>query len=463
MEGGGPAPAEVARAAAKPVEARKSADGAEATDPQPVIPQAPPQPKITPQQIAEQAKADQAALGEVREEIDELKDGADSSKDSDKNKSVSDKGIPVVRMGSSDHATRMEAKRARAAKKHPGIVDLHIDGGNRTDDHGIPFDEAHQHGREFTSTDGAKNADNASLPGMVEGGYIAGLANAFPSIEGRMPTHDELWGEYRKHAGAYEQAVLRNPDIVAMAATQEEFVRALQEGRIALVKSIEGLYVPADAKGLRVLERLAEDGVRNFGIIWNERNGIASPHSDEAKGIDQGLTPFGVDVVQQLAATPGMVIDVSHASAKSMADILKIAGTESGKVIATHSGLRDKNTHSRNLPIEIAQAIGENGLIGIPLNSNFLKAGEARATADDVVRRIVELRQVLGGSEHIALGTDLGGMAPGSTIPGLDDMSTFGEVLYDRMVASNEFRPQEIEGIFGANAVRYLTTVLPKK
>jgi hypothetical protein len=105
MEGGGPAPAEVARAAAKPVEARKSADGAEATDPQPVIPQAPPQPKITPQQIAEQAKADQAALGEVREEIEDLKDGKEAVDPRE-----------VVRMGSSDHAKKVDAASTKKSR-----------------------------------------------------------------------------------------------------------------------------------------------------------------------------------------------------------------------------------------------------------------------------------------------------------------------------------------------------------
>jgi len=449
-------------------EIASSIDNAKATDL--TQPQAapPPQPKLTAPQIQAIETRDQEAIGEVREEIDELSHlkVAPPSEDTDEaregREQERDRHGNIVRMGSS------EPHRPNKLK-HPKVFDLHFDGGSRAD-WGVKLTDPNIPGFVFQEkTRGWEHVDNASFPGMVEGGYMGALANAFPSVDGRTPTYDEFWGEYRSHASQYEQAVLSNPDLAAMVGNTQELSEAIKSGKIALVKSVEGLYVPANGQGLKTLEKMAQDGVRSFGIMWNWENGIGTPQTTEAAGSDPGLTDFGVDVVQQLAQIPGVVIDVSHSSAQTMHDILKIVGTESGRVIASHSGIRDKNMHPRNLPIEIAKAIGENGVIGVPLHNKFIKPENVRtddgvkASVDDVVTRIVELRKFLGGSEHISLGTDFGGMNKAATIPGIDEITTFGDVLYDAMKKSGEFSENEIVGIFGRNALNYLSNALPSR
>ncbi|GEM_PF-3279513 len=355
----------------------------------------------------------------------------------------------------------------RPTQAHPGIFDHHLDGGNRFDEHGIHFTEPHVPGLVRRNLSGGENVDNVSFPGMVEGGYLGAYANAYPAIDqatgGRAPKPEEFWGEYRLQSGEYERAVALHPDIAALVGNRKELESAISSGRIALIKSIEGVHVSPDASGLETIERLAKDGVRSFGIVYNFDNVIGTPHQYEE---DRGLSAFGRDVVDQLANMPGVVIDVSHASAKTASDTLKIAGT--GKVIASHSSARGLNAHTRNLPDDVAIGIGERGIISVPLHSKFVKPERTRnddsvkADVYDVIRHIMYLRDLLGGTENIGLGTDFGGMNTAATIFGLDNISTFGQTLYDAMKKSGEFGEEEIEGIFGQNALNHLAQSLPK-
>ena len=80
-----------------------------------------------------------------------------------------------------------------------------------------------------------------------------------------------------------------------------------------------------------------------------------------------------------------------------------------------------------------------------------------------LIERIIELRELLGSSEGICLGTDFGGLSKRTAVLGLEDVTTFGDYLYSRMKASGKFSEKDIEGIFNKNALRFLEHALPDK
>lgn len=349
---------------------------------------------------------------------------------------------------------------------HPKMFDFHLDGTNNPVLTGKPITEPHTN-EEVSTRDGKTNMNQVSIPGMQEGSYTGALANAFINViepgVSRAPTPDEFWDNYRLHTSVYEKAVEARPQDVALVASQKELLDAVEGGKIALVKSIEGLYIPLNSKGLDMLGDLAHDGVRNFGVMWNWENGIGTPHTAEKENKDKGLTGFGVDVVKRLAEIPGAIIDTSHSSAKTAEEILKYANP--GQVIASHTASRELNPHTRNLPHDIAMAIGEKGMIGVAYYAPFVQdpTGERPVSPFDVVRHILDLKKRLGSTDHIGLGTDMGGMGKTSVIPGMEHVGVANNALYAAMKTSGEFTEAEIEGIFGQNALQYLVSALPEK
>ena len=72
---------------------------------------------------------------------------------------------------------------------------------------------------------------------------------------------------------------------------------------------------------------------------------------------DTGLTAFGAQVVRRMNAL-GMMVDVSHTSARTVRDVLALS---QAPVIASHSGARAVSDHPRNLTDEQLRAIAAGG------------------------------------------------------------------------------------------------------
>ena len=160
--------------------------------------------------------------------------------------------------------------------------------------------------------------------------------------------------------------VERNPDSFVSCTTAAEIRRAKKQNKTCILMGIEGGYVIEDSlKALREMYRL---GVRYMTLTHNVATNWADAHRDEAHG---GLTEFGKDVVREMNRL-GMFIDISHISVKTMNDALDVS---TAPVIASHSGARGVNDHTRNVPDDVLKRVAKNGgVIMVNFYPGFLDA-----------------------------------------------------------------------------------------
>jgi membrane dipeptidase len=102
-------------------------------------------------------------------------------------------------------------------------------------------------------------------------------------------------------------------------------------------------------------------------LTHNVSHDWADAHRGEAK--HNGLSDFGKEVVREMNRL-GMFVDISHVSEKVMSDVLDVS---TAPIIASHSGARGVNNHTRNVSDDILKRVAKNGgVIMINFYPSFL-------------------------------------------------------------------------------------------
>jgi microsomal dipeptidase-like Zn-dependent dipeptidase len=161
-----------------------------------------------------------------------------------------------------------------------------------------------------------------------------------------------------------------------------------------------------------------------------------------------GLTEKGREWVRQMEARH-LIIDLSHASAQTIADVLAMA---SRPLVVSHTGVKGTCDNSRNLSDDQIRGVAaKGGLIGIGYWNT--------ATCGTDARGIVKAMRYVSdrvGVEHVALGSDFDGAV-------IEPFDTTGLVqITDAMLAAG-YSEQEIRMIMGENVVKFLAANLPEK
>ncbi len=190
-------------------------------------------------------------------------------------------------------------------------------------------------------------------------------------------------------------------------------------------------------------------GVRIVGLVHTERNKLASSSGDRPPSAF-GLTLEGKSLVRRAHAL-GVAVDVSHASDRTISDVLALASETGGVVVATHSNARALADHPRNLTdLQLRGIARTGGVIGLNFHSPFVVRGRP-ATLADVVRQALYLVNV-AGEEHVALGSDFeGGIRPAA---GLDDAGRFPDL--SRALLAAGLAGGTVRKLFAENALRVL-------
>ena len=178
-----------------------------------------------------------------------------------------------------------------------------------------------------------------------------------------------IWPEPRQWRGRYahrtlalidavHQQVRRSPGELSLCRSADDVIRAHQTGRFAMLMGIEGGH--AIENSLALLRQYFALGVRYMTLTWANSNEWADSSGDlDDSSITHhgGLTSFGRDVVREMNRI-GMMVDVSHVSDATFADVLKAS---EAPVLATHSSARSLTAASRNLTDDMMRAIAAGG------------------------------------------------------------------------------------------------------
>ncbi|MCR5346921.1 MAG: dipeptidase [Fretibacterium sp.] len=224
--------------------------------------------------------------------------------------------------------------------------------------------------------------------------------------------------------GGLHAEMRESPGLFALCRTAGEARKAVDEGKLALFLSFEG--VDPLGQDIQLLSVFYELGVRLIGLTWSRRNYAADgcSFSPIEEGTPGGLTSFGVQLLEE-AARLRMIIDVSHLNDTGLEDVLRFCR---GPVIASHSNSRALCPVARNLTDgQIKKLADKGGVVGLNNTMAFVRpdgpdlireavrrggkyakvsdSGEVPCWAGllDHARHMLEV----AGEDHLGLGLDL--------------------------------------------------------
>lgn len=167
-----------------------------------------------------------------------------------------------------------------------------------------------------------------------------------------------------------------------------------------------------------------------------------------AHGMEKGgLTEKGREMVKRMQAK-GMLVDLAHASPKTIEDILQIT---TKPLVVSHTGVKGTCNNNRNLSDEQLKAIAKTGgIVGIGFWDTAVCGEDVLAIAR-AIRHAVDT----AGIDHVGLGSDFDGSVK---VP----FDTSGEAMITDALLYEGFSDEEIGKIMGGNVLKLLQENLPK-
>jgi membrane dipeptidase len=241
------------------------------------------------------------------------------------------------------------SERARRLHFSSIVIDTHDDTTQRFLDPGFNL--------------GVRNAlGSIDIPRMKEGGLGAIFFSIW--IPSKI-TGPEAVKRALSQIDAVHQQVRKHSNDLVLVTTAEGIRDAHKQGKIAALIGVEGGHMIASDLG--VLRRYASLGARYMTLTHSGNAEWAD--SSTAKPEHNGLSEFGKDVVREMNRL-GIIVDVSHVSDKTFADVLEVS---KAPVFASHSDSRAICDAPRNMTDDMIRALAvKGGVIQINYHVGFL-------------------------------------------------------------------------------------------
>jgi membrane dipeptidase len=234
------------------------------------------------------------------------------------------------------------------------------------------------------------------------------------------------------------------PDRTELARSPADVERIAQSGKRVIMIGVENGYpMGTDLASLR---RFYDLGARYMTLTHRDHNQLADSSSAPAP-IHGGLSALGRQVVTEMNRL-GMMIDVSHGSARSFWEVMAIT---KAPVIASHSSCAAFTDSDRNLTDEQLRALARNGgVIQIAPVPNYIRAKDpaARPTLKDFVDHLDHAITV-AGIDHVGIGSDFDG---GGGVPGFNNVAEAPNVTIE--LVRRGYSEAQIRKIWGENLLR---------
>lgn len=194
-------------------------------------------------------------------------------------------------------------------------------------------------------------------------------------------------------------ADIAKQDFVVRAGSVDDIRRAHEEGKVAIIPSIEGcMMIENELDRLDVLYGL---GVRALGITYSESNALGTGLRDEDS--DGGLTKFGEKAVERMNKL-GILIDPSHASNQTTLDVCAVSDDP---VVLSHNGAQAILNIKRLDPDDVLEAVAETGgVIGIQSAPHNVASPDHPTHTIESVMDHFEYVKDLVGIDHVSFGPD---------------------------------------------------------
>jgi membrane dipeptidase len=273
--------------------------------------------------------------------------------------------------------------------------------------------------------------------------------------------------------------IARYPETFTFAGTAGDIRKIHRAGKIACLMGIEGGH--SIENSLALLRVYYDLGVRYMTLTHSDTLDWADSATDKPKS--NGLSDFGRDVVREMNRL-GMLVDISHVSAKTMNDALDVS---EAPIIASHSSAYAIAQHPRNVPDDVLLRIKKNGgVVMVNFFSGFVVPESARrmasmfdvardlhekfpnakeyeaemhkwrkanpmapGTVKDLVDHIDHIVKV-AGIDHVGLGSDYDGVNQVPT--DLPDVSSYPVVTQELL--DRHYSKADIHKIMGENLLR---------
>lgn len=267
---------------------------------------------------------------------------------------------------------------ARAAAIHARILtlDTHKDIDPLLAPESLPDDPATRATfvrRYDPSVDGDCQVD---FPKMRRGGYDCAFFIVYTG-QGRLNAagYHRAYGQANALFDAIHRMVRLHPDTIGLATSPDEVERLHDEGKLIACIGIENGYPMGEDLG-RIAE-FHQKGARYMSLAHNRHSQLGDSHTPH-EPLHGGLSDLGKKAIVEMNRL-GVMVDVSHASKATM---LQAVTCSAAPVIASHSGARAVNDHSRNLDDEQLRALAaKGGVVQCVALGDFVKSVPERSAA----------------------------------------------------------------------------------
>jgi membrane dipeptidase len=191
---------------------------------------------------------------------------------------------------------------------------------------------------------------HTDIPRLRQGGVGAQFWSVYVPADLQGATSGEA---VRVQMDVVRRIVAKYPKVFEFADSADDITRIHKAGKIASMFGMEG--GEAIDSNLAVLREFRNSGVLYMTLChWKTTSWVDSATDAPQHG---GLSPFGETVVQEMNKI-GMLVDLSHTSADSMKDALRVS---KAPVIFSHSSARAIDGHPRNVPDDVLKLVHKNG------------------------------------------------------------------------------------------------------
>ncbi|XP_049809215.1 dipeptidase 1-like [Schistocerca nitens] len=252
-----------------------------------------------------------------------------------------------------------------------------------------------------------------------------------------------------------------HPQHLVLATSPKGVLEAHRAGQIASLVGVEGGH--SLGSSLAVLRTFYSLGARYLTLTHTCHTAWADCSVADAGGPDPPAT-LRIDIIQHGGLSGGknavvremnrlgMMVDLSHASVRTMKDALE---TSKAPVIFSHSSAYSICNSSRNVPDDVLRLLaGNGGIVMVNFYTYFITCNST-ANISDVIAHINHVREV-AGIDHVGIGAGYDGI--NHTPTGLEDVSRYPYLLAE-LLSDPLWTEQDVKKLAGLNLLRVFREV----